>query len=322
LNENNKSEWMNRYLGYADTISANLESIKNNRRRLREWMPFKYYLNVTNAKKAKNTVRFEVRYLGQTVAELTSNTDGITLSTQPKDYEKNNQRDFDCNIKLRNAPWAGKEARAFRSHFKNRSPVRNKTGDNKGNEEHRIESLLLSEFSKGKEKTLPNIKPIMIESLRFPMPTPIGASKRETIKYSGQQGGGIDIFARIGTGGRATWLCVIELKDENTPAEPATDAIQQAIKYAVFIRELLRSQAGAKWWKLFGFGGSIPDQLVIHAVCAMPDDEKADTSFAGQKLQIGEDEIELHYIYFKESNNKIECIRTSLSYGKQVKESI
>jgi len=149
------------------------------------------------------------------------------------------------------------------------------------------------------------------------MPTPISASKHGVTKYAKQHGGGIDIFARIGTGGRATYLCVIELKDENIKAEPASHVIQQALKYAVFIRELLRSEAGIGWWRLFGFGGAIPNSLKIHAVCAMPDIDNADTSFAGQRIKLDNDEIILDYIYFAESNNTIEHVRTSLSYGKQ-----
>ncbi|MCL2171156.1 MAG: hypothetical protein FWB71_03295 [Defluviitaleaceae bacterium] len=315
LADENLSEWLCRYNGYIDTITANLDTIRKNRRRLREWKPLKYYMNITNAKKAKHAVRFEARYLGQTVAELLSNTDGVFIST--KNYEPTNQRDFDCGIKLKNAPWAGKEAAAFRAHFKNREPLRN-VCENKGNEEHRIESLLLSEFSKSKEKALPNIKPIKIKGLRFPMLTPIGASKHGITKYAKQRGGGIDIFARIGTGGRATYLCIIELKDENTKAEPASHAILQAIKYAVFIRELLRSNAGAAWWRLFGLGGAIPRKLKIHAVCAMPDIANADTSFAKKQIRLGNDEIILGYIYFKETGNAIESIRTSLFKTEEI----
>ena len=116
-------------------------------------------------------------------------------------------------------------------------------------------------------------------------------------------------------------MCVIEVKDENIPSEPAFHAVQQAIKYAVFVRELLRSSAGGDWWRLFGLGGSVPSKLTIHAVCAMPDKEDADTSFAGHKIHVGNDEIQLDYIYFFETQNKIEDIRTSLSYGRQAEIS-
>jgi len=133
LDDENLSEWLLRYSDYADTITANLATVKTNRSRLRAWIPFKFYMNVTNAKTAKRMIRFEVRYLGQTVAELKSSTDGVTISTKAtkdKDYEQTNLRDFGCDIKLDDVPWAGTEAAAFRSHFKKREAQRNIT-DNK-----------------------------------------------------------------------------------------------------------------------------------------------------------------------------------------------
>ena len=326
LKDENRADWETRYDGYADSITSNLESIRKNRRRLREWTPFKFYLNTTNAQNAKNILRFDVRYLGQAVAELVVKKESVTITTKPdakRGYDKSNLGNFGCRISLDNVDWDGKDAHAFRKHFRTREDVRNKTADSKGNEEHRIESLLLSEFSKAKAegKPLPNIKPVMIEGLRFPMPTPLVASKLGAVGYSGSGGGGIDILARTGTGGLATYLCVIEVKDETKKTEPPDVVIEQAIKYTVFIRELLRNEiAGAKWWKLFGFNGQVPKKLVIHSVCAMPDDkELATTSFKGQKLSIGEDEIQLDYIYFTEheQGNVIENIRTSLTYGKQ-----
>ena len=313
--EQYKAEWKKHYLDHANIITENLESIESNRRQLRESKQLKFYLNTTNAKKAKNTVRFDMRYLGQRVAEITSNIDGIILST--KDFDDNNQRDFGCDIKLDKMSWEGKEARTFRAYFKNREPLRKKADNNIGNEEHRLESLLLSEFSKksGDKKALKYIQPVTIGKFRFPMPTPIRASKKE-LMYSGQSGGSIDIFARFGKGAH-TRLCVIELKDENKPSEPACDVIKQSIRYAVFIRELLRSKAGTQWWNLFGFGsGEIPKKLVVHAVCAMPYIENADTSFGGYTIGIDGDDIQLQYIYFKETNKGIDVIETSLSYGK------
>ena len=154
------------------------------------------------------------------------------------------------------------------------------------------------------------------------MPTPLVASKLGVVGYSGFGGGGIDILARVGTGGRATYLCVIEFKDETVKTEPPTVVIEQAIKYAVFVRELLRNETvGDKWWRLFGFGGKIPKKLLIHAVCAMPHDIiLSDTNFANWKIAIGQDVIQLDYIYFKEFENEITSLLTSLPYGKRSEE--
>ena len=178
---------------------------------------------------------------------------------------------------------------------------------------------MLSEFAKSTNKALLNIKPVMLESIFFPMPTPISASKKGDARYVGN-GGGIDILARTGTGGQyGTFLCVIEVKDENNRKEPPAIVIKQAIKYATFVRELLRSDARESWWRLFGFGGAIPKKLLIHAICAMPDDI-IDMDFAGKIIEIEQDEIRLDYIYFKaqkEDKNIIESVITSLPYGRQ-----
>ena len=142
------------------------------------------------------------------------------------------------------------------------------------------------------------------------------ASKKGVVTYAGL-GGGIDILARTGTGGRNTHLCILEVKDENKPSESADIVIQQALKYTVFIRELLRSEAGAVWWKLFGFNAAIHDTLLLHTICVMPDNDNVDTSFGGEKYDIDGDTVELHYIYFKDAENNIKITCTSLDYGKQ-----
>ena len=49
---------------------------------------------------------------------------------------------------------------------------------------------------------------------------------------------------------------------------------------------------------------------------AMPYIEDADTSFDGQGYDMDGDTIRLHYLYFEESDNKIEKIYTSLPQTK------
>ena len=307
------TEWKERYIGYSEEISANIDFIQSARQRFRKWAPFTFYLNVSNAKKAGSGATFEMRYLGQTVAKLLC---GKNVLIDTNDFDKTNKRDFDCDIQLSKSDWSGKEASTFRSYFKNRDDIRN-TENNTGNHEHRLESLLLSEFSKTTAKALSGIQPVLIEKMRFPMPTPISASNHKRVKYTGVHGGGIDIFARVGVTGQAARLCVIELKDENIAAEPPRDAIKQGLAYAVFIRELLRSESGENWWKLFGFSKHMPQKLTILAACAMPSNENDDVSFEGKSISIGEDTIKLHYIYFSEEDNCITDIKTSLNKVKE-----
>lgn len=305
----NNSEWKNRYKGYADNLQANIGFIKSNRSKFNEFSPLYFYISTTKAKNAKTNLLLDVRYRGQSVATLKANKNDITISTKGKDDK--NLRDFNCDIKLNDISWSETQVSEFRKFFKNRLNSRN-TGNNKKNEEHNVESILLSEFSKrnSKSKQITGIQPIKIGGIRFGMPTPISASNHKALKYSKQNGGGIDIFARTGRG-HATYLTVIEVKDENNSKEPPTDALKQAIQYAVFIRELLRSDCGENWYKIFGFNGAVPKNLTIRAVCAMPNDI-LDQSFAKQTYLIGVDKIECHYIYFKYDGKQLSDFHISL----------
>ena len=296
-------EWRSRYQEYGEKISANIDYIKTVRRSFHEWSPLNVYMNISSAKNAVNSIRFELRYLGQTVADLKANTKaGHKLST--KRYEKINCRDFGCDICLSDADWKGDDVAKFRTFFKQRKGDHNAESGKNGRE-HELESQLLTEFSTTIDKVIRQIKPVKIGGVRFPMPTPISASDHKTLKYSGPHGGGIDLFTRIGTGGPATRLCIIELKDENEPDEPPRDALKQAVAYATFIRELLRSDAGLIWWKIFGFGGKIPETLELYAACAMPSNENNDYSFKDMEVNIGNDTIKLHYLYFTEEGDRI-----------------
>ncbi len=304
-------EWQTRYKKYAEEILANTALFDDVRKTFREWSPLYLYINITNAKKASGSFNFELRFLGQTVAELKAGK-GMTLNTAK--FDKNNERDFACKIALKGAEWRSPKASEFRKHFKNFSGKRS-AHENKSNEEHRIESVFLREFSMIKSKKLRNIKPVKISRVRFPMPTPISASNHKQIKCSGVKGGGIDILARIGTGGVNTNLCIMELKDENTTKEPPKDAIKQALAYATFIRELLRSECGEDWWKIFGFGNKVPEKLVLFACCVMPSNTNDDTTFGDLELDLDGDIIKLHYLYFTEEENRITNHITSLKLG-------
>lgn len=303
-----KTEWKNRYKEYAELI--NVDFIKSNRNRFREFPPLYFYISTANAKKAKRRLLLDVRYRGQSVAILKACQNDIVFST--KDKEINNQKHFGCNIELNDISWSDKKACEFRKFFKNKVSTRN--NEVKSNDEHNIENLLLIEFSKRSRynKQITGIQPVKMCGCKFGMPTPISASNHNLLSYSGPSGGSIDIFARTG-GGRNTYLTVIEVKDENKPKETPKDALKQAIQYAVFIRELLRSESGLNWYKTFGFKETLqklPDILTIRVACAMPDDI-LDKSFARQTYSIENDKIECHYIYFKYDGKQLSDYQSS-----------
>ena len=168
-----------------------------------------------------------------------------------------------------------------------------------------------------------NLVPIKIfNKVRFALNTPIGASK--DIKGCKTGGGGIDIFARYGRN-----LTIIEVKDKNESIEPPQKAMNQAISYAVFIRELLRAEQKRDntWWKLFGYTRELPKILHLNVAIAMPFADKENNNgenvyFKNNnkpiQLKIKDesgdfyDILELHYIYYKEIDGKILEIETSL----------
>lgn len=219
-----------------------------------------------------------------------------SMSNEDKEY-------FD-NLKEEFYPWKGKEARRFRRIVKE-IPSEKVCGQ----PEHKLESELLDNFlqksSQGKE--ILNIQPITMlkGSGFFQMPTPLKASGAKNginnITYANSYGGGIDILARVGRG-KGTQLAILELKDENISSEPPEEAIKQAIAYATFVRELLRSEeVGKTYWRFFGFTRKLPEKLSLKAIIVMPYKNGIDTDFAKISLPIADtkDSIELGYIYRK-----------------------
>ena len=147
-----------------------------------------------------------------------------------------------------------------------------------------MESAFLTDLEKAQSSDKA-LKPVEINGKRFQMPTPFRASKLHNVSvkddlgqddkfsYAGRSGGGIDILAcRIKD--NHSFLTVIELKDKKDSNEPPEKVMYQAIAYATFIHELVRSEKanGIDWYNLFlnNEKRKIPDELVIKCVVAMP----------------------------------------------------
>ena len=298
-------EWQDRYLKYAHEIHDNLEEIAEKKKKFHEWKPLHLYMNVLEA---KSQMRFSLRYLGQDVAKIKISNKGNMIST--KGFDATNAKYFNCPVELDESEWTSIEASKFRGHFSKKE--KRVEGMGKRNEEHRIESVLLSEFLKKsrQNKKLLHIQPVTLAGIaRFQMPTPLGASDMKKLKYSGHSGGGIDIISRIG---KAAKLCIMEVKDENLAKEPPAKTVQQGLAYATFIRELLASKAGEKWWKIFGFTGKLPEKLDIYVASVMPSGINNDTTFANTVLKTPKGDFHLHYLYFNEFENELTDIMTSL----------
>lgn len=311
----NDQEWKSRYAGYIDTILSNPEIITNARKKFNVPSQFTLHMSVSKANEVtKNVVKFDLRYHGHNIGCLKVNKETVKLEAV-----KNNDIISAMNKagRVDEDKLEGKinwdEASEFRTIYaKLEEDIQNNNAKLTKNKEHELESKLLKNFSKksSDEKIICNIQPVTMlkESLFFQMPTPLKASnaKDGIIEYSAENGGGIDILARIGHG-KNTHLAIIELKDKYEKNEPPEKAICQAIAYATFIRELLRiKESGEKWWSFFGFGGDVPKSLKLFAIIAMPNSKNADKNFVynhdddGINLSLGgKDKLELGYIYLE-----------------------
>ena len=302
LEEEENAIWKSRYKDYAEKM-LNYENKKYELgKKIHEWSPLKFYLNVNEAKTGKQKLKLSVRYLGQIVADIIIDDNNIIIDTTP--YDSKN-KEFGDVPKLEKVDWNSTQAKQFRKYFRMVKPKR--LNINKKNEEHRLESQLLTEFLKNNSinKLLCGIQPITFAGFRLPMPTALKASKE--IKFGS---GHIDILART-TGHKIT---VIELKDENVNDEPIDKVLKQATAYAVFLIKLLRSESGKEWYKIFGFKGDIPKTLRIKVCGAMPfKDDNTYDQFESFELNCGDDILEYHWLYFKEENGEIIEIESNLN---------
>lgn len=303
---NGNIEWVNRFANYATDIEANIDKLKEAAKKFHNWKPFNIYLNLSQTKDNSDVFVFSLRYIGQEVADIKVNLKDGTVLIDTTKYDQHNKDYFDCQIELKNIDWSKEQsAKAFRKYFAELDMCSVSTHS----KEHEYESLLLTEFNKSPKTQFKGIKPISIIKARFPMKTPLLASDKKGVKIESRpgRGGGIDLFTRTKVDGQVR-LNVMELKDEYSNSEPPQKVIRQAIKYAVFIQQLLRSGSGEVWWKLFGFSKPLPEKLIINATCIIPTNKKGsnDTSFGGERIAIDcNDEIELHYIYFEEVDGSI-----------------
>lgn len=314
---NNDQEWENRYAGYIDILSNNSEIIKNARKKFNVPSQFTLHMSVSKATEGtKNCVKFDLRYHGHNIACVKVNKETVEIKAI-----KNNDISSVLNkvARVDEDKLEGKsnwnEASEFRRRYaKLEELISSNEAKLTKNKEHELESELLKNFSKKSSdgKYICNIQPVtmLIESLFFQMPTPLKASNAKSgiIEYAAENGGGIDILARIGSG-RNTHLAIIELKDKYEKNEPPEKAICQAIAYATFIRELLRSEFGEKWWRVFGFGGDVPKSLKLFAIIAMPNSKNANKNFVYNhdhnviNLSLdGNDELELGCIYLENAD--------------------
>lgn len=304
----NAPRWKQIYAGYARDLLKNMDKMDEKRKTLgsqKALEPLWYYTTI-DAIRGHAKFDFDLRYLGQSVGTIKI-LDGKPILCVSEQKANTSYRDFGYNVgKINDEVWdVGKKAITFRTYYQTVSQQAIKTPRQR---EHMVESALLTELGKkqGATKALKFIQPITcIPGVRLHMKTALRASDAASGVVSvSDQGGDIDVFCRRKIGNRSR-LTVIEVKDENKSSETFHIAIKQAIAYAVFIRELARSQSGPDWMELWGLGKQPwKEGFTINAVAAMPKGTTTEFPFAGMVLELEDEQhkmkdyIELHYLAF------------------------
>lgn len=288
----NHSEWKKRYNRYINNLKGDGKKYRTPIKFPKVNPPlFKY----TTISASENEII--LRYKGQTVGKIIYERENFYLK-----IDKTKEENFGCP--LGKGKYPSKDEKDFNYYWKLFTDHFNTNPYKESHNEATVESELISLI-----ETRSCMKPVVLNyDERFQMPTPLAASGKNLIYADGNKQGGIDILAKIGKGGNGTKLTVIEVKDENTPEEPAEEVIKQALAYSTFIRELLRSEHGIDWYHKFGFQcknieKGMPKKLVIMCLVAMPFDNAKNKSIPVRTIPIkdtkGDDEIKLGFISLK-----------------------
>lgn len=231
-------EWQERYSTY-------LTEIWNHEDKWKKLFHKPEGLSLYTSVATRNEKFYFLRFKGQNVGKISVNREGeISLKCLVDESKSHDIKDCPLSKDV-TVDWDSEEATKFREFF-NDLPIKTKTKS----PEHHVENSLLKEFCKrnGDEKLICNIQPVVLHGYFFQMPTPLKASKHNP-EYSGHNGGGIDLMARIRDVKGHLRLCVCEVKDKNENSESQRDAMSQAVTYATFIAKLLVTQPD--WWEFF-----------------------------------------------------------------------
>ena len=279
-----------RFDGYAEKIVKNIENKKFELLKHKNKFGLQTYINVDKARNINPEVT--LRYLGQVVATLDS-----TMNVIPKDNQFNS-----------NFNWKSAEGTRFRKYYRDLLQI------DFHSKEHKDEFLILTEMGKNKGplKSLKFIQPVKIDN-SFRVQFPVGLNA-----HGSSSTGNIDILCRVRSGNVSN-LTVIELKNSVSYLN-SSDGINQAIRYAVFLRELVRSSNSLnkeKWMKILGFKPSrfkkpmtfyatlmVPLTLQGHAVKLL-DKYGSPSDYATYDFPNG-DQIQVSSIYYTDKNGGIQ----------------
>ena len=316
----NEMKWRDQYKDYANKLLESENDMKKTKESFHRVSFLPCYVTLGNMKDG-NPI-FDLRYLGQSVGEIRVKEGTPYLYVDSKKSENSKEYfKYDLGVISGDEWGTGEKAKMFRKFYNK------KDEDTKylpRQIEHMVESRLYQEFEKktSKGKQILNIQPITFAKTWLHMKTCLAASNSKNKKiHISDTGGEIDIICRKKYSNRDSRLTVIEVKDEFKESENFELTMFQAISYAVFIRELIHSECGKNWMKIWGLEKQYniykKNGFTINAVAAMPvTDNDPIPDFNNTELTLGNDKISLHYIALdpsiREANGKVSIKKTSL----------
>lgn len=303
------TEWKTRYAKYAENISKFADKYAEISKSITIDPPLFLYSSISKIDNT-DTYCFDVRYAGNSIGTITSDQNGTITEVEVKGNYARKYLGYDGPDSL---DWDSALQKYFSLFPKEMPQNSSKTHG----QECRIENWMLSEFSKDsrkQNKLVCNIQPVKIaEQLLFQLTTALSASHHEILPYytksRSKRGGGIDILARATHSNNrfGNYLAVLELKDQNKPAESQAKTLQQALAYATFLGCLIRSESGKTWWKIFGKNleknNELPSPLHIDVVTVMPKPIEESNEGVLDDIPITEGELS-----GKQKDNKVSII--------------
>ena len=288
-----RAEWEALYRKYIDCIKRyETKQLDDSLKQFLSSSKLTLHSSIGRAEQDADTeqdlMELDLRFAGQSVASIKQETETViwTAKENISDYF-NNSPTFPSN-RLLNSAEEKQFIRFFEEEAKE-SDVRT--------QKNRIVEELLKEFRKeqGANKALLYIQPVLLNGMFFSMPVPF-TIQGDGVGYTTGRAGHIDIFARRWPGVRGHRCIMSVIPDEENTDYPL--AAERALKYAVFIAALLRSDSlGYDWWNFIRNqeeDKDVPENLHIDVVVAVPQGQQGLDHFQGEKIPLDELKCTFH----------------------------
>ena len=201
-------------------------------KQVKEFDGIQFYLVGVNQAQ-DNIFTIQARKDGQPIATIKIAEDKTTVTTTT--YDESNKKTYNCEIQLKDQELKTKETMQFLTYFDKEMKPKTKI-----DEQAHTQAMLLSEFAKTSsyDKLLTGIQPIKYSNLYYPIPIILNPKE--------EQHGYIDILTRT----KVRKLTIIEPLTEDLTSE---SVLANGTSKAIFLLNLLHSEQGQQWYKIFGF---------------------------------------------------------------------